>query len=429
MSSRWTMKTATAITTSTVAIARVLLVSLVITIILAIMPTPALASPSSYTPLSDTSINALLLSSSGAVGGESSALTAVTAADFDVHTGALLAPILIPRVPATPGSEKVQQHFVDFFRREMPLWTLEWHNSTSTTPATGDKLVPFRNLIFRRDPPDTKPGNVARLTLAAHYDTLYRPEGFIGAIDSAAPCAILMHVARAVDRALTARWAADRREEGSDDGLEDDEQEPEKGVQIIFVDGEEAWVQWTDTDSLYGARALAETWHEQHHYHHPDGGGVGTFSTELESISLFVLLDLLGAPNPRVPSYFAQTHWAYRHLAEAERRLQKLGMLETKGRLFLHDFDKSRFGGGYILDDHVPFMERGVPILHVIPTPFPPVWHTMKDDAAHLDVPTIGDWARIVVVFVAEWMELEGFVEKVNKEEGEVKRGREKEEL
>jgi glutaminyl-peptide cyclotransferase len=29
-------------------------------------------------------------------------------------------------------------------------------------------------------------------------------------------------------------------------------------LQLIFFDGEEAFVQWTDTDSLYGARHLAE---------------------------------------------------------------------------------------------------------------------------------------------------------------------------
>jgi hypothetical protein len=38
-------------------------------------------------------------------------------------------------------------------------------------------------------------------------------------------------------------------EEDGSHGLEE-----EKGVQIIFLDGEEAFVSWTNTDSLYGAR-------------------------------------------------------------------------------------------------------------------------------------------------------------------------------
>ena len=92
-------------------------------------------------------------------------------------------------------------------------------------------------------------GDVARLTLAAHYDSLRLPEGFVGAIDSAAPCALLMHVARAVDDALTRKWDDLAASGMAGLGLED-----ERGLQILFLDGEEAWVSWTETDSLYGAR-------------------------------------------------------------------------------------------------------------------------------------------------------------------------------
>ena len=170
--------------------------------------------------------------------------------DIDPHNpSSLLSPILIPRVPGTPGHAAVQEHFVSFFRSQLPLWQLEWHNSTSTTPATGSTLVPFSNLILRRDPPGVKEGDISRLTLVAHYDSLYRPEGFVGAIDSAAPCAVLLFVARAVDAALTRKWEAGGRTEG--DGLEDEEN---RGVQILLLDGEEAWVSWTETDSIYGAR-------------------------------------------------------------------------------------------------------------------------------------------------------------------------------
>jgi len=168
---------------------------------------------------------------------------------WDIQTGSLLAPILIPRVPGTPGSLKTQRHFVDFFREQLPLWSIDWHNSTSKTPATGDKDVPFTNLIFRRDPPWAASGDVARLTLAAHYDTLYQPDGFIGAIDSAVPCAMLLQVARNIENALARKWEAMQANGDAGSGLEAD-----AGVQILLLDGEEAWVQWTDDDSLYGAR-------------------------------------------------------------------------------------------------------------------------------------------------------------------------------
>ncbi|PSR94176.1 glutaminyl-peptide cyclotransferase [Coniella lustricola] len=326
-------------------------------------------------------------------------------ADFDIHNAAgLLAPILIPRVPDTPGSEKVQEHFVQFFAKRLPAWSIQMHNSSSKTPATGDKLVNFRNIILRRDPPWASVGGVSRLTLAAHYDTLYRPENFIGAIDSAAPCAMLLHVARSVDEALTKRWAA-MEEAGETDGLDE-----EMGVQILLLDGEEAWVSWTDTDSTYGSRALAEAWETEMH---PAGS---TYKNNIEAISLFLLLDLLGAENPRIPSYFASTHWAYQHFATIEMRMRKLKLLETKSQEpFLTEADKtsSQFYPGFISDDHVPFLERGVDILHMIPTPFPWFWHKMEDDGEHLDGPTMQDWGKLVTAFVAEWMELEDYIPKI----------------
>lgn len=127
-----------------------------------------------------------------------------------------------------------------------------------------------------------------------------------------------------------------------------------------------------------------------------------------------MLLDLLGAANPTVPSYFQNTHWAYQNLAEIEERMRKLDLLQTRPPgPFLPEVDKRSYHfipGGFVLDDHVPFMNRGVDILHVIPTPFPSVWHKMEDDGEHLDGPALQDWAKIVTAFAAEWMELEGLI-------------------
>lgn len=70
---------------------------------------------------------------------------------------------------------------------------------------------------------------------------------------------------------------------------------------------------------------------------------------------------------------------------------------------------------GGIQDDHIPFLQRGVEVLHIIPQPFPTVWHHIEDDGEHLDTPTVEDWAQIVTAFVAEWMELEGHFSKAGK--------------
>lgn len=351
--------------------------------------------------------------------------------DFNIKTGKLLAPILRPRVPGTPGSTYVLNHFVDFFKTSLPKWQISFQNSTSKTPATGDKEIPFINMIASRDPPWANPGEVGRLTLAAHYDSKLTPTGFIGATDSAAPCAMLMHAARSIDTALTKKWAAMQAEGvGKEDyrGVEG-----HKGVQIIFLDGEEAFKTWTNEDSLYGARSLAAEMEATVH------GALSTYQTAISSISLFVLLDLLGAKNPSVPSFFETTHWAYRHMATLEKRLRSLSLFES-GRehtskkkvsgksgvqangkktkrqdpVFLPESNKKdgAYRYGSVSDDHIPFMARGVEVLHIIPLPFPRVWHLLDDDGEHLDLGTCADWAILVTAFVGEWMELEGFLEK-----------------
>lgn len=133
------------------------------------------------------------------------------------------------------------------------------------------------------------------------------------------------------------------------------------------------------------------------------------YQNRLDQISIFVLLDLLGSANPKIPSYFLNTHWAYRAMARIEQRMRDLGLLEsTPPSPFLPDRDKTvdQFGRGFVGDDHLPFMKRGVDVLHLIPTPFPHVWHTMQDDGAHLDMATTRDWAKITTAFALEWLDM-----------------------
>lgn len=158
-----------------------------------------------------------------------------------------------------------------------------------------------------------------------------------------------------------------------------------------------------DSVLIYLLRALAQAWEDQPTI------AAANFPNRLNQISLFVLLDLLGAPNPSIPSYFLTTHWAYRAMATIEKRMRDMGLLEAKPNTpFLPDADKmaAQFSTSFISDDHLPFMARGTPILHVIPSRFPPVWHTMDDDGPHLDMAVTRDWAKIVTAFALEWLDM-----------------------
>ena len=105
-----------------------------ILLLLALLVAPTTA----YTELSDDQL---------------SEIPAIDDLDFDIADNrSLLAPLLIPRVPGTPGQEAAQEHLASFFRDELPRWELSWQNSTDTTPATGNRQIPFANLILRRHP-------------------------------------------------------------------------------------------------------------------------------------------------------------------------------------------------------------------------------------------------------------------------------------
>ncbi|XP_007435419.1 glutaminyl-peptide cyclotransferase, partial [Python bivittatus] len=119
---------------------------------------------------------------------------------------------------------------------------------------------------------------------------------------------------------------------------------------------------------------------------------------------LFVLLDLIGARNPVFPVYFLNTARWFGRLEAIERSLHDLGLLKNYSSE--RQYFRSNLRRHPVEDDHIPFLRRGVPILHLIPSPFPRVWHTMEDNEENLDKPTIDNLSKILQVFVLEYLNL-----------------------
>ncbi|KZV96162.1 hypothetical protein EXIGLDRAFT_671319 [Exidia glandulosa HHB12029] len=283
-------------------------------------------------------------------------------------------------------------------------WTVEIDAFTDKTPY-GEKH--FANVVATKDPKAAR-----RVILAAHFDSKFfatSPENqFLGATDSAAPCAMMLDLAEALDPLL------DRREALKDTAADPSEVDHEDDVtlQLVFFDGEEAFKDWTHTDSVYGARHLAEKW--QRAYIDPrQKRRLHPTATELSTIDHLVLLDLLGAARPHIRSYFQPTAWLFDAMASAERRVLDAGLLADVGGpsawsasdAFFVPRTGNEYAGG-IEDDHIPFLRRGVEILHIIASPFPNVWHTIRDDASALDLPTMRRWNLILRVFFSEYLGL-----------------------
>ncbi|KAJ3573432.1 hypothetical protein NP233_g2429 [Leucocoprinus birnbaumii] len=316
-----------------------------------------------------------------------------------------LSKILIPRAPDTENITLVRNYIVSTLKKLN--WEIEEDEFTDDTPVGRKK---FTNIIATKDPSASR-----RLLLAAHYDSKFFPNypenQFVGATDSAAPCAMMLDIAETLDPLLNDRQK--RLEKGL---LEDDDEDiADMTLQLLFFDGEEAFHEWTDTDSIYGARHLAHKWANTYQSSLNKRRLLSSQETEISSIEHLILLDLLGAQNPLIRSYYPDTAWMFDALVDTEKRLGESGAFEHgkeksmaagNWRSWFVSRDKHRSGFGYIGDDHVPFLKKGVSVLHIIAEPFPRVWHTLRDDASALDLPTMRRWSLLLRVFLSEYLHL-----------------------
>lgn len=124
----------------------------------------------------------------------------------------------------------------------LTTWHLQEDTFTAETPYGPKSMT---NLVFTHDPLAEK-----KFVLAAHIDSKFFPSapmnGFVGATDSAVPCAIMLDIASSLNlhlNRLAERWQSADMPDGVRTTL-----------QLVFLDGEEAFKTWTSTDSIYGAR-------------------------------------------------------------------------------------------------------------------------------------------------------------------------------
>jgi Zn-dependent M28 family amino/carboxypeptidase len=232
-----------------------------------------------------------------------------------------------PRWPTSPGHAKAEE----FLRSRLKHDQLEEDTFTADTPVGA---VPMRNFIVRF--PGKKDGVIV---LATHYETNYwlRKTNFVGANDGGSTTGLLLAIA---DR-LRAETAGGKKLDGY-------------SVWLLFDDGEESIEsKWTDSDSLYGTRHLAAKWARD-----------GT----LGRIKAFVLADMIGDKNLDILRESRSADWLVALMTQAAN---KFGYGH-------HFFQKE----GAIEDDHLPFVNRGVPSIDVIDLDYGPnnsYHHTAQD--------------------------------------------------
>jgi len=183
-----------------------------------------------------------------------------------------------------------------------------------------------------------------RLVIGGHYDTkLFKEFPFVGANDGGSSAAFLIELARALKSRVN-----------------------RVPIELLFLDGEEAVVDWNGTDHTYGSRYYVE-----------DAKRAGT----LKDIRAFILIDMIGDKDLGIRRERHSTDWLKDAIWGTAKKLKKPEFLDEETP---------------IEDDHDEFLAAGVPSVDIIDLDYP-AWHTAADDLQHVSPKSLQAVGDVVV--------------------------------
>jgi hypothetical protein len=227
----------------------------------------------------------------------------------------------------------------------------------------GSIQVPVRNLVARF-------GQGPTVILGAHYDTriwadqdpdpALREENVPGANDGGSGVAVLLELARVISDHYVAK----------------------SEIRLVFFDAEDngniaPWSQrpesklggWIIGSSLYA----------------------GNLDLESENIQFMILLDMVGDMDQRFPQEASSRTSAPELVEEIWSHAASLGFED----IFLPQ------SGGAILDDHRPFIDRGIQAVDIIDLDYP-FWHTTQDTLDKVSAQSLERVGRVLQTLLAQ---------------------------
>ena len=240
-----------------------------------------------------------------------------------------------PRDAGTPNGWKAAEHIAD--RLKNFGVSTEIDTFTDMTPD-GEKTM--RNVIGRI------PGKTDQwIIVGSHFDTMPGIEGFQGANDSGSSTGVLLELARIIQAS----------------GIV-----PDIGIVFAFFDGEEGIAGYIPGDGLHGSRRMASSL---------------ALTGEHKDITAMILLDMVGDKDLNFTIPYNSSRILVQQLLDAAHA--------TGHREF---FSLSR---SVITDDHVPFLEIGIPAIDLIDFRYgsePGLndhWHTESDNLENISAASL----------------------------------------
>ena len=227
-----------------------------------------------------------------------------------------------PRPLGSANHKKVENYILSHLKGD----NVEQDDFTINPPQG---KFPVRNIIAKY--PGTKDGIIL---LASHYETNWplRNTSYIGANDGASSSALLLEIANQLRGRKRGGYS----------------------VWLLWDDAEESMqLPWVDPESLYGVRHLAEKWQAD-----------GT----LKKMKALLLEDMIGDADLNIERDQNSTPWLEDMIYQAATRLGYQS----------HFFGRT----DVVSDDHIPFVQRGVPSADIIDFDYGynnVFWHTTED--------------------------------------------------
>ena len=245
-----------------------------------------------------------------------------------------------PRVAGTPANAETRQYIIKTLAAS-GIKAIEQPFET-TTPIGRVKMA---NVVA------TLPGErPERIIIASHFDTkAFKDIRFVGASDGASSTGALLELGRVLK----------------------DKPRPFT-IELLFLDGEEAFVAWEGTDHTYGSRYYVQAAQQ-----------AGT----LKTIKALILLDMIGDKNLNLRREENSTRWLTDIIWATAHRL-------GHQRHFLMDITP-------IEDDHLEFLRAGVPSVDLIDLDYP-AWHTAADTLENVSQQSLQVVGDVVVAALPE---------------------------
>jgi glutaminyl-peptide cyclotransferase len=245
-----------------------------------------------------------------------------------------------PRVAGTPANAETRRYIIKSLAA-FGITAIEQPFETDTPIGR----VKMANVIA------TLPGDrPERIVIASHFDTkLFKDIAFVGASDAGSSTAALIELGRVLK----------------------DKSRPFT-IELLFLDGEEAFVEWRGTDHTYGSR-----------YYVAAAQKAGT----LKSLKALILLDMIGDKNLNIRREQNSTRWLTDIIWSTAWRL---GYQQQ----FLPDITP-------IEDDHMEFLQAGVAAVDIIDLDYP-AWHTAADTLENVSPQSLQIVGDVVVAALPE---------------------------